>query len=121
MTTKTKKKKGTVVFYNNKQYNSIAALCRSVGIEPYTKEYRKIKNRILDHGHSVKEAIEGSKKDRLLISRQERSNLTKEQVLDIRRLRKEEGLSHRKLAEMFNTVPSAIHNICKYRTWRNVE
>ena len=114
------KKKGTIVFYDNKQFNSIADLCRHIGIEPYSKEYRKIKRRICDLGHSVKDAVEGTQKNRCEIARQARATLTADKVREIRKIRSTDGLSFLKLAKLFNVAPSTINDIVNRKTWSNI-
>lgn len=48
-----------------------------------------------------------------------KAKLTKENVLDIRRLHKE-GIKQTKIAEMFNVLASYINCIIKKRTWKHI-
>lgn len=114
------KKKATVVFYKNKQYDSIAALCRDLGYDVPSKEYRKIKRRIIDLKWSVKDAVEGTQKNRCQIARQARATLTADKVREIRKIRSTDGLSFLKLAKLFNVAPSTINDIVNRKTWSNI-
>lgn len=110
--------KGTKVTLHGQEYSSIAALCKAHDIEPYSKDYRRIKRRISDLGFSVEEAIEGRER---VIAQPPSTKLTTYLVKMIRKVREEEGLSYVAIGKMFNVSHSTVQRIVNRTSWAHVK
>ena len=98
--------------YKNKEYKSIHALCKELGLR-YTTTWKRLKS-----GWSIEEAVEGPAINRRKIAnRNKKSNkLTPYLVKLILELR-EQGLTYAQIASKLNISVSSVSNVVKHRSW----
>ena len=103
--------------YNNKTYKSIAALCRDFGYEVPSKDYRRVKRRLLDLGYSVQEALEGREH---IVRLPSSTKLNEHIVRQIREIRAEQGFSYSQLSKLYGVSRSTIQHIVNRNIWKHV-